>query len=173
MRKGELYQSFATEKGYEYYQTSRLLQLRPVIKGKHSDLSFEIYEEVVGYGKSKRTYTLIKFFNSPFDFEFKIGKEHFFSKMGKIFGFRDIEFRNEKFDSTFLLKSKDEEKFRAIMSDGFQSKLLLIADDLKGTIDNQNGELKYISQQEILKEERIKELDRVLSFMIEFITQRR
>ena len=107
MKKGELYQSFADGNGFEYFQTSRFLQLRPVIKGTKSDLSFEFFEEVVGYGKSKRTFTLIKFENSPFDFEFKIGKEHFFSKMGKIFGFRDIEFRNEKFDRAFLLKSKD------------------------------------------------------------------
>jgi hypothetical protein len=170
--KSVLYKSHAEKRGYEYYQTSQFFRISPVVKGKQAELSFEIFEEVVGYGKSKRTHTMIKFPNSPFDFEFKIGKEHFFSKMGKVFGFRDIEFRNDKFDRKFLLKSKDEDKFRAIMPDGMQVKLMEVSNDIQGTIENNNGQLTYNSQQEIMKDEKMDSLYRVLNFMIELQNQR-
>lgn len=164
-KKSTVYRSFAKNRGFEYYHTTHFLQIKPVIKGELENLHFEITEVVVGYGKSKKTWTTIHFYNSPFDFDFKISKEGFLSKMGKVFGFKDIEFRDEKFDKKFLLKSTHEEKFRQLLTDQVRAKLMDIADDFKGSLENISAELKYSSQEEIMDNTSIDKLDRILAFM--------
>ena len=171
IQKGKIFKNYSDERGFEY-ATSRLFQLHPVIKGVISNLQFEIFEEIEGYGKSKTTYTKIKFPKSSFDFDFKISKEHFISKLGKLFGFHDIEFRNDKFDSRFLLKSRDENKFRQIMNDRTQTILMEMEDGVMGTIENTNGQLIYTSYREITDQTKMDQLDQILNFLIDFQNQK-
>jgi hypothetical protein len=170
-RKRKLYEDFAIEKGLEFQMISKLFSARPTALGKLENLDFELHEDVVGSGKSRKVYTVAKFTNSPFPFEFKIGKEHFFSRVGKLFGFKDIEFRDEKFDRKFLLKSTDEGQFRAIMNYSIQADLSQIANDLSGTIENAGSILSYRFLGEITKEEKLDHLKKVIEFMVKLQKQ--
>lgn len=63
----------------------------------------EIYEKIIGSGKNSHLYTCISIKNTSLNYNFSIGKEHFFSKIGKTFGFKDIEFDNPEFDKILCL----------------------------------------------------------------------
>lgn len=64
---------------------------------------------VVSTGKSTITYTRVRTaFKNPKEYKLKLGKEGFFSKVGKAFGGQDIEIGDEIFDQSHIIKSNDE-----------------------------------------------------------------
>ena len=167
LRKASVFHDFAKIHELNFYQIKRFFRLDPEIKGDIEGHPIHIYEKIIGSGKSKRVHTIVQFTGSPFDFDFTIGKEGFISKIGKVFGFKDIEFQDDKFDKVFLLKSSDESKFRAMMNYRIQARLTEITDDLKGSVENEKGILRYIAHEEIIKEDKIHQLERVMMFMID------
>lgn len=69
-------------------------------------------------GKSSTPYTRMRcaYVNKD-DFRFKIIKEGLFAEIGKYFGMEDIEIEDKIFDDTFVLKSKNPEKIKALFKD--------------------------------------------------------
>ena len=172
-RKAAYFQDFAAKNNLTYSTSKYFLVLLNEVNGDLDGCQFQIYEKMVSSGKSKQVVTTIQFSNTPLHFDFKIGKEHLFSKTGKMLGLKDIEFRDEKFDKTFLMKSKSEDEFRALMNFENQAKLLAIEKDLKASIHCANGQLTYSYYGPLANEKVFASCEKVIDFMRTLLKSKR
>ena len=163
-RKAAFFENFATINGLSYSTSKHILVLLNEVNGELDGCQFQLYEKMVSAGKNKQVMTTIQFSNTPFTFDFRIGKEHLFSKTGKLLGFKDIELRDEKFDKTFLLKSKSEDEFRALMNYEIQAKLMEIEKDLRASINCTNGQLIYSHMGPLANEKIFNSCEKVIDF---------
>ena len=170
-KKNEMYRAFGLKLDMVYTESRHMMVKVPHLSGTRNGLPLEIYEYIVGSGKNQTVYTAIRYSQSPHDFQFRIGRENFFTKVGKKMGFKDIEFDNFELDKKFLFKSKDEEQFRALMDYKLLHDLEGIVKSIRGTIENKNGLLTYTMAGNASKPERFDELEEVLSFMDKIVTK--
>lgn len=164
-KKNDMYRALGLKLDMNYSETKHMLVKVPHLSGTRNDRLFEIYEYIVGSGKNQTVYTAIRYHKSPHNFQFRIGKENFFTKVGKKMGFKDIEFDNMELDKTFLFKSKDEDQFRSIMDYKLLHDLEGIEKSIRGTIENKDGLLTYTVVGATNKQERFDDLENVMSFM--------
>ena len=164
-KKNELYKNLGLKLGLQYTESKHFFVMIPHLGGRWRNHNVEVYEKIVGSGKNQTVYTNIRFSNSPHNFQFRIGKEHFFSKIGKKMGFKDIEFDNFELDKKFLFKSKDESEFRILMDYKLLHDLQGIEHCIKGNIQNDRNVLSYSMVGAITKAEKMEELEKVLGFM--------
>lgn len=164
-RKIAYFENFAKLNNLDHSTSKNFLVLLNEVNGQLEGCQFQLYEKMVSSGKNKQVITNVQFSNTPFNFDFKIGKEHLFSKTGKLLGLKDIEFRDEKFDKTFLLKSKSEDEFRALMTYENQAKLMEIEKDLKASIHCTNGQLTYSYMGPLANEKVFNSCENVIDFM--------
>jgi hypothetical protein len=167
------YQNWALKLGLQHELVKNGFAKLNVLHGNIENCPVQIYEKMVGSGKNRAMHTYVEFTPSPFDFDFRIAKEGFFSKVGKTFGSKDIEFNDFEFDKKFLLKSKEEEKFRSIMDYKAQQALNGIEKDLFGSIHNSGGKFSYSIPGGFVKEEKIADFERILDFMRLLIKNRK
>ncbi len=160
-----MYKELALRLNLEYSEIKHSFIKIPHLVGNWKKNQIEIYERIVGAGKNQTIYTHAKFYNSPHNFQFRIGKEHFFSKMGKVIGFKDIEFDNLELDKKFLFKSKDEGQFRTVMNYKVLHDLEGIEKSLAGHIENKDGILMYTVVGTMNSKEKIAAFEKVLMFM--------
>lgn len=173
IRKAGYFEDFASRNNLTYSTSKYFLVLLNEVNGDLEGCQFQMFEKMVSSGKSKQVVTTIQFSNTPFHFDFRIGKEHLFSKTGKMLGLKDIEFRDEKFDKTFLMKSKSEDEFRALMNYEMQSKLSAIEKDLKASLYANNGQLSYSYYGPLANEKVFNSCEKVIDFMRELIKSAR
>jgi hypothetical protein len=164
-RKRLLFVGLGEKHGLQHLESKYLMNKLNSLSGIVNGMEVQLYEKVIGSGKNQQITTNLSLTPSPFDFEFRIGKEHFFSKTGKLLGMNDIEFGDEVFDKKFLLKSKEEEKFKAIITYEVQQKLKDIADDLKGSIHGNLGHLAY-STGPLANQVSFASFEKVFDFMV-------
>ncbi|NOQ70926.1 MAG: hypothetical protein GQ574_02930 [Crocinitomix sp.] len=165
-KKIELFQQWALRLNLQHEHKKQLLAKLNMLSGELDGVPVVIYEHIVGSGKNQVLYTTVTFAPNPFDFDFKIGKEGFFSKVGKSFGSKDIEFGDEEFDKKFLLKCKDEEgRFRNLMDFRMQQELRNIEKQLKGAIQSSNAGFTYSLAGGFNKQAKLEEFERVIGFM--------
>jgi hypothetical protein len=131
----------------------------------------EIYEKIIKSGKNSHMYTCISIKNTALNYNFTIGKEHFFSKIGKTFGFNDIEFDNPEFDKIFRLKSDDEARFRMLMNYELQNDLMELNTHLRANIVNSPGQLEYTIFGGLDNEARVEELEKVVAYMVKILNR--
>lgn len=131
----------------------------------------EIYEKMIKSGKNSYLYTCISIKNTALNYNFSIGKEHFFSKIGKTFGFKDIEFDNPEFDKIFKLKSDDESRFRMLMNYELQNDLMELNAHLRANVVNSPGQLEYTILGGLDNEARVEELEKVVAFMVKILNR--
>lgn len=172
-RKVQWYQNWGRELNLTHESNKYMLTKLNTLYGPMEGETITIYEKIVGSGKNQTLQTNIVFEPNPFDFEFSIAREGFFSKAGKLFGGGDIEFGDEEFDKKFLLKSKDEAKFRSLMDFRAQEELRRIEKKLAGTISSTPTNFNYYFMGGFTKEEKIKEFNQVLDFMRMLIRNKR
>ncbi|MFT5821573.1 MAG: hypothetical protein ACI8ZM_002826 [Crocinitomix sp.] len=165
MKKIELYKQWGLRLNLAHEYKKQLLAKLNSLTGELDGMPVVIYEHIVGSGKNQVLYLTVTFAPNPFDFDFKIGKEGFFSKVGKSFGAKDIEFGNEEFDKKFLLKCKEEDRFRSLMDFRMQEELRNIEKQLKGAILSSNAGFTYSLVGGINKQAKLDEFERVLDFM--------
>lgn len=163
--KNQRYRDFALRLNLAYNEKPHLFVKLPVLSGTFRNHPIELYEKVKGSGKNQTFYTIVELQGSLHNFQFRIGKEHFFSKIGKKFGFKDIEFDQFELDKKFLFKSKDEEQFRALMNYKILHELEGIADHLKGSIEHIDGVLSYTQVGVLSKPEQFDGIEKVIHFM--------
>ena len=163
--KNDRYQDLGRRLNLEFVETKHLFVKIPYLSGNWKNQYVEIYEKIVGSGKNQTIYTYIVIHKSPHNYQFKIGKENFFTKVGKKMGFKDIEFDNLELDKKILFKSKDESQFKTLMDYKKLHDLEGVADSIRGTIQNKDGQLTYVMVGAIHKAERMEELEKVLYFM--------
>ncbi len=88
-----------------------MLQLTGQLNNNHVN----VYNIVVGSGKSRQVYTKTEITLSGNSLpEFTIYKENIFSKLGEMLGHHDIKTGDEEFDKTFRLKSWKAEEARTL-----------------------------------------------------------
>ena len=167
------YQNWALKLGLQHELVKNGFAKLNVLHGNLDGCPVQIYEKMVGSGKNRAMHTYVEFTPSPFHFDFRIAKEGFFSKVGKTFGAKDIEFNDFEFDKKFLLKSKEEEKFRSILDYKAQHALSEIEKDLFGSIHNNGGKFSYSIPGGFAKEEKIADFERILDFMRLLIKNRK
>jgi hypothetical protein len=168
-RKVVYYQEFANKHRLQHSTHKHFFNVLNSVNGTLHDCTFQFYEEVQGSGKHQQFYAHIKFYNTPFNFDFKIGKEHLFSKAGKLFGMKDVEMGDDAFDKRFLLKSKSENELRDLMTYDIQGELTRLDPDLKGSIHCKDGVLVYTIIGGLPKETSFRSAEKVVDFMIELI----
>jgi hypothetical protein len=168
MNKEEDIREFAEQNGFQYKHEKRMMYVKPFLNGSQNNVDFVISEEVNGTGRSKVVTTYLQFNTSPFDFQFTIGKEHFMSKLGKVFGLRDIEFQNRPFDKDYLLKAEDESKFRAMMDHELQQQLMQVSEHFNGVITNNAGILRYAFKGEMHHEGNFHHLKMMIALQCPF-----
>lgn len=163
--KNEKFRDLALRLNLTYTERPHMFVKIPFLSGTWKNHQIEIYENVVGSGKNQAFFTNIRFVNSPYQFDFRIVKEHLFSKMGKKLGINDIEFDNVELDKIYIFKSKDEASFRTIMDYNIQQRLLELAPKFKGTIRNENGNLTFVQAGVVSKPQHFEALEETLMFM--------
>lgn len=171
-KKNEMYRALGLKLDMTYTESRHMMVKVPHLSGTRNGLPLEIYEYIVGSGKNQTVYTAIRYSQSPHDFQFRIGKENFFTRVGKKVGFKDIEFDNFELDKKFLFKSKDEDQFRAIMDYKLLHDLEGVVNSMRGTIENKNGALTYTMAGNASKPERFAELEEVLGFMDKIVAKK-
>lgn len=170
-RKGIYFSELAQKHGLQHNSNKHMMAVLNDLQGTWNGYPFRIYEQMVGSGKNKSVVTYATFENVPFDYDFKIGKEHIFSKAGKMLGLKDIEFQDAEFDKKFLIKAKDEDKFRAFFNYKLQEELKMIKDDLKATIRVQNGTMTYSHYGPLPNEKVFKSFETVVGFMFAMLNE--
>lgn len=163
-QKLERYRDLGLKLGLEYSESKHFFIMVPHLGGTRKGKRVEIFEQIVGSDKNQQVYSNVKIYNSH-NFQFKIGKEHLFSKMGKALGLKDIEFDNFELDKKFLFKSKDEGQFRTLMDYQILQDLMQIESDIVGTIHNDAGVLSYSVLGDAGNDERMRRLVSVFHFM--------
>jgi hypothetical protein len=165
-KKVLLYTAFAQKHGLQLetkkYLTAKLNDMLGEIDG----YTISITEKMVGHGKNQQVWTTLNIAPSPFDFEFKIGKEHLFSKLGKGLGFKDVEVGDEKFDKRFLLKSKEPDKLKMLVDYNIQSELKAIDKDLRASIYGKSNSVEYSFTPPLMKQPQFDSFEKVMMLMI-------
>ncbi|MDG1914288.1 MAG: hypothetical protein P8I55_06830 [Crocinitomix sp.] len=173
-KKIELFQQWGLRLNLHHENKKQLLAKLNTLSGELDGKPVVIYEHIVGSGKNQVLYTTVTFAPNPFDFDFKIGKEGFFTKVGKSFGAKDIEFGDEEFDKKFLLKCKDQEdRFRSLMDFRMQGALTNIEKQLKGNISSTNAGFTYSLVGGFNKQTKLEEFEKVMTFMRDLIKNQR
>ncbi|MCB9225022.1 MAG: hypothetical protein R2780_05290 [Crocinitomicaceae bacterium] len=171
-RKIQFFSDFANKHNLQHTSNKYMLVMLNSVKGDYKGCQFEIYEQMQGSGKNKQVVTYVNFRNTPFDFDFKIGKEHIFSKTGKLLGMKDIEFGDAEFDKKFLIKSKEEDKFRSFFNFKLQEELRQIGSDLKSSIHAKDGTLSYYNYGPLPNQKQFDSFERVVGFMFKLIDEK-
>ena len=97
--------------------------MRNYLRGRTRDLEVAVfdYSYVTGHGKHRRTWhqTVLAFeIDGAALPTFSLRPEGVFHKIGKWFGYRDIDFESHpRFSSSYLLRGEDEEAVRAVFPD--------------------------------------------------------
>lgn len=172
-KKQNLFKDFADRKGLSHSSEKRFLHTLNTIDGTLNNCHFQITEKIIGSGKNQQVMAEIKFFNSPINFDFKISREHLFTKVGKKFGVQDIEIGNDEFDSLFLLKSESENEMKDLMTYDIQIELREIVKELRAAIVQKNGVLSYSVPGGLINEKAFKSTERVIDLMIKLMNVKR
>ena len=137
----QIIQSVADEWGYEYYQNGRQRlplavsqsnlfsrgrngRLRHLIQREQSEVTVSIgeYGYTTGSGKNKKRHRqTVVFIESPKLSlpQFLLLPENILHKIGKIFGFQDIDFSSHPtFSKRYLLQGQDESSIRSSFHEG-------------------------------------------------------
>ncbi len=142
-----------------------------VLEGMWNGMPFIIYEQMQGSGKNQTLVTIAVIEDAPFDFDFRIGKEHLFSKAGKLLGMNDIEFGDNEFDSQFLIKAENEDRFRSFFNYKLQAELSNLKKDLKAPIKVKKGAVNYTQYGPITNTNDFKSFEKVVDFMFQLIKE--
>lgn len=165
-KKVILFQEWGAKMGFQHSQTKKFFYRFNYLEGEVNGNKVRIYESLSGSGDNQTVVCNFTITPSPFNFSFRIGKEHFFSKTGKLLGMKDVEVGDEKFDKIFLLKSKEESQLKSVINYKIQSELMQIKDALKSTIQVDENFIKYSTIQPVMRERQLEEFERVFNFAL-------
>ncbi len=170
-RKSTFFSDLALKHKLTHSSSKYVLTKLNTIQGTWNGMPFFIYEQMEGSGKSKTLVTRAIIENVPFDYDFRIGKEHLFSKAGKMLGMKDIEFGDAEFDKKFLINAKDEDRFRAFFNYKLQGELSNLKNDLASSIRVQDGVMSYAQNRPIANAKAFESFEKVVDFMFLLIKE--
>ena len=140
-RNREMWKLLAEKIGGELIEGDSWKEEKVILNYRNSVF---ILDTVLRGGKHKYFENRIKcVFKSTHKFTLKIFLENAFTHAGKIFGIKDIELNNSKFDDEFYIKSNDKEKAISFLNSFDLQKLYFTATknlDLMVSIEIKNNE---------------------------------
>jgi len=136
-------------------------------RGQYQGTGFSVFEERRKTGRNRSNFTIIRFPSiGPVDF--RIAKENFLTRMGKLIGFNDIEFNDYDIDRTFLFKSKDEKGFRTLMDHRRLNELAQRKESFDGALEGSGNYLQYVFRGQITDENAYDNVQSLMKLLYEF-----
>lgn len=130
--------------GFHLFSQGRSKKITNMIHGDTEDVDLGIfdYRYTVGGGKNSSTYNqTVVCLQSPHLAlpEFAMRPEHFFHRIGGLFGFKDIDFESHPgFSKAYLLRGPDEEAVRQLFRDDvlsyFETQKRICVEGARGTL---------------------------------------
>ncbi|MEZ4888447.1 MAG: hypothetical protein R3E32_27215 [Chitinophagales bacterium] len=115
----------------------------PKVVAYHGEWEITLDTHTVSTGKSSTTYTRIRApYVSKNGFEFRIYREGFFSKIGKVFGMQDIEVGYENFDRDFVIQGNDPYKVELLFENPAIRDLLMNINQIDLRVKDDSGWLE-------------------------------
>jgi hypothetical protein len=130
----------------------------PSLSGRYKDLHFDAHMYHQGSGKSKVIYTSYKFtLQKNQSGSFRLYKEGFFSKIGKLIGVQDVQLGHEDFDSGYMIKSDNELFVKQLLNLRIRQLILRKMPAMKGEFVINGNFLEYREPLMINNEKKRKE----------------
>lgn len=102
--------AMAQELGYVHHPTKTLWGSEAIgpMTGRHGEFQVRIHSFSRGSGKHRSTYTAIEtHFHEPLGMGLDVRPEGVLSQVGKMFGVKDMQVGDQRFDNLFLVKGGD------------------------------------------------------------------
>lgn len=133
----------------------------PMLQGEFKGRKMHVHTERRRTGKHTYYYTILTMYAPGTNtFTFRLLKEGFFQKIGKMLGGQDIQTGDADFDKMFMLKSNSPELALQIFDPQLCGKILDHQSWIHSSIDLNNGALVYTEQVQLTNE---KTLDRYIN----------
>jgi hypothetical protein len=113
--KDEVWQSLSEQMGSEFIKGGFFGKTKVVAHKNDWVITLDTY--TVSTGKSSTTYTRIRApYKNQDDIRFSIYRSSFIDDIGEFLGFHDIKIGDELFDNAYVIKGKEEEKVKELLS---------------------------------------------------------
>lgn len=115
------------------------------LNGSFNQSAISVYTKVVGSGKNKYVLTITDI-TLPSSFtlpKFTVYKENFFTKIGELFGSKDIKTGDEQFDKLYRLKADDESQALQFFSNQLIDAFLNYRNEFGGNISASGTKLSF------------------------------
>jgi hypothetical protein len=134
----EIWRQLAAEISAEYIQGGILKPAKLRARHKEWLITLDVVTEMVG--EVAITYTRMRApYVNPGAFRFTLHRSGFFTPLGKLLGMQDIEIGDAEFDKSFVIKSGDVTKVRALLSNPIIRKIALDQPDILLTVKDDEG----------------------------------
>jgi hypothetical protein len=160
-------------------QTPDLLQYRAVIEQQNKTVLLDIDIDLGGGFEGGFATTILSArFPNPAGFRFAMHEEDFFDDLGKFFGMQDVEIGYPDFDQRIIVKTNDEARVRALLTDSAIRQLLQSLEDFTFEIVLPDGEqdqdledstLELIIEDGITDPVRLRQIYRVFFAILEIV----
>ena len=110
------------------------------VEATHKEWVVTLDTYVVPAGKTYIPCTRIRVpFVNPSGFRFTVYRKSIFSGIAKAFGMQDIEVGDEAFDRDFIVKSSDDARIRALLSNPRLRELIALQPDIHLSVKDDEG----------------------------------
>lgn len=165
----EVWKQFAREKNGKFVKGINGNGDSVEIVYKKHKIIFDTYTHfiVVGASSATKNYTRVQLeFAMNDDFKFTIYPQEFIDAFGKFFGAQDITIGDAEFDKAFIIKSNNQTKTQLLFSDNSINDLLLLQNDFRLQIIENEGFFEEKIQQGksmlyYISEDRIKKIEQL------------
>ena len=131
-RTVQMWSEVARELGLGFQVGSGLS--RPVLTGTIGRLPVHIDTYVQRSGNNSTTYTRYRVDYPHLGFEFQLKRQGAFASITKLFGAQDVDIGDSLFDETFVVKTSDPNRLRALLTPSVRTGLLRLVASYAGVV---------------------------------------
>lgn len=165
-----LFKDFANRKGLTHTNTKGFMTSLDIVEGTLDNYQFSFYELISG-GEVRTYSTIIKFKNTPLDFDFKIEYNHAFkTRSWNRIEQGPVSSKNKRY---FVFKSKSEDKFRALFTYNLQNDLKYLVNDSSTSIEAKEGVLTYVYDNQIINKKDFRLVENGIDFVLKLLNSKK
>lgn len=169
-RKIDWFKEWGLKFGFSHTVEKSLAVKFNRLRGFVANHAVVIYEHLTGHRNPRTNSTTVIFKPNPFDFDFQIGREGVFEKLGKAFKGDDIQIGNENLDKQFLFRSNNHDQLKALMNLSMQEELTKAQAVFRGQIES-NREYFLYSMADVCKNKRgQEEFGKMMEFVFALVS---
>jgi hypothetical protein len=157
--------------GLTYSIQENILENNNIISGEINGSSILVFDQIKGVGRYKILYVTVIFEPNPFSFDFSIDRKGFYPLLRKMSGSKEFELGNPLFDTSFILKSSDENALIRILTTDVQTQLLSIEESLLNKIKSDSTGFTYEIKNGLEDTRSSAALEQVIQFMLLLIVK--